>query len=334
MILSGDIGGTNTRLAFFSETGGRLRMEQELTYPSREHSGLYEIVQLFLSQGSVKIDAACFGIAGPVLHGRATASNLPWIIDASELSRQLGTESVWLVNDLEAHAAAIDDLSPSDFVALNSAQSADGNAALIAAGTGLGEAGLYWDGTRRRAFPCEGGHTDFAPRNDLEVGLLKHLLQKYARVSYERVLSGPGLKNIYDFLRDSGTEPEPAWLKEELEHSPDPPALISAHGLQGRAAICTRVLDIFMDLYGAEAGNLALKMMATGGVYISGGIAGKILPKFKEPTFLRAFTAKGRMQPVLEGIPVRVVIDEKIGLIGTARCATLRRSTQPAVPTR
>lgn len=321
MILAGDIGGTNTRIALFKEEAGRLQLAAENVYPSREHKGLDEIVSLFLHEQGVRIATACFGIAGPVLHGRVTASNLPWMIDAVELSRRLKIEIVWLINDLQAHASGIDDMAPADFINLNSIEPSAGNAALIAAGTGLGEAGLYWDGARRHAFPCEGGHCDFAPRNDREIALLQYLLKKFGRVSYERVLSGPGLKNIYEFLRDTGAEQEPDWLKEELSQLADPVAAISRNGLEGKAAICQHALEMFVSIYGAEAGNLALKLMATGGLFLSGGIAHKILPKLREPAFLQAFVSKGRLQSMMETIPVRIIVNDSVGLIGAARYA-------------
>ncbi|HEU4415353.1 MAG TPA: glucokinase [Candidatus Angelobacter sp.] len=321
MILAGDIGGTHTRLGLFDENAGRLRLQSEKNYPSREHTGLAEIVSAFLSAQNIKVERACFGIAGPVLNGRVVTPNLPWVIDVLPLGRETGIETVFLINDLQAHASGIDDLAAGDFVNLNAVPQAAGNAALIAAGTGLGEAGLYWDGTRRQPFPCEGGHCDFAPRNDLEIALLHYLQGKFGRVSYERVLSGPGLKNIYEFLRDCGVEQEPPWLHDELAQSPDPVAGISQHGLEGTAPICERALDIFVGVYGAEAGNLALKLMATGGVFLSGGIAARILPKLTAPAFMQAFAAKGRMQPLLAAVPVKIVTNDRVGLIGAARYA-------------
>jgi glucokinase len=321
MILAGDIGGTNTRLACFEEDAGRLRLTLDRVYPSHEHNGLDEIVTAFIRETGVTISKACFGIAGPILHGRVSTPNLPWVIDRDQLASELGIPGVWLINDLEAHASGIGDLEPADLIALNQAPAAEGNAALIAAGTGLGEAGLYWDGARYHPFPCEGGHTDFAPRNDAEISLLQYLLKKFGRVSYERVVSGPGLKNIYDFLLDTGAEQEPAWLKEELHGCDDPSPVISHYGLEARAAICERALDLFVAVYGAEAGNLALKFKALGGVYISGGIAAKILPKINSPLFLEAFAAKGRLRPMVEAIPLRVIVNSKVGLIGAARYA-------------
>jgi len=327
MILVGDIGGTHSRIALFSEEGGGLRLFCENIYFSRDHRSLEEIIDIFLGKESGNIQSACFGIAGPVLHGRVAASNLAWVVDAEELSRRTGVEAVWLVNDLEAHASGIDDLGADDLVSLNSAsQPGEGNAALIAAGTGLGEAGMYWDGKRRRVFAGEGGHADFAPRTDLEIALHQYLMRKFGHVSCERVLSGPGLQNIYDFIRDSRTEEEPPWLKEEMSRSGEPVALIGKYGLEGKAAICERALDTLAGIYGAEAGNLALKLLATGGVFISGGIAAKILPKLRSSIFLEAFTAKGRMKGLLEAIPVKVIINDKVGLIGAARYAVTRRA--------
>ncbi len=321
MILAGDIGGTHTRIALFEAMQDTLRLVIERVYPSREHKGLEEIISLFLSNQQVTINAACFGIAGPVINDRVSTPNLAWVVDAMEISRHVGLKTSWLINDLHAHASGIDDLAPADLVSLNDASPQSGNAGLIAAGTGLGEAGLYWNGARRQAFPCEGGHCDFAPRNDLEIALLRYLLAKFGRVSYERVLSGPGLVNIYEFLRDSGTEPEPAWLAEESKASTDLAALISQYGMSGKAPICERALDIFVSIYGAEAGNLALKLLAISGIFVSGGIAGRILPKLQTQAFKCAFVNKGRMQPLMEQIPLRVIVNDGVGLLGAARYA-------------
>jgi glucokinase len=326
MILTGDIGGTNSRLALFAQENDRLRITSEATYFSQRYRGLDEILQLFLSETGAKVQTACCGIAGPVVHGRVVASNLPWIADAAEISRQTGIPSVFLINDVLAHASGIDDLVAEDFVSLNSAPSAEGNAALIAAGTGLGEGGLYWDGKQRHAFAAEGGHADFAPRNDLEIKLHVHLMQKFGHVSCERVLSGPGLKNIYDFLRDSGLDSEPDWLKDELRAARDPVAVISQYGLESKSAICERALDVFTAIYGAEAGNLALRMLATGGVFLTGGIAAKILPKLQSPIFSTAFVDKGRMKPLLESIPVKVIVNDRVGLMGAARYVMRRKA--------
>ncbi len=324
MILAGDIGGTKTRLAFFTVTGERLQSLGEETVPSRQYGGLGEIVRTFVSKQQVPVTQAGFGIAGPVKHGRCETTNLPWVVDARQLASHLGIASVALINDLEANAYGVAALEAQDFVVLNpGAPDADGNAAIIAAGTGLGEAGFYWDGAQHHPFACEGGHADFAPRNELEIELLRYLSTRFAHVSYERVLSGPGLYNIYQFLRDTGRGEEPAWLSAELRQQ-DPAATVSQAALSGRCALCVQALDLFVSLYGAEAGNLALKAMATGGVYVGGGIAPKIMQKLQDATFMQAFTAKGRMQPLLEAMPVRVILNDKTALLGAARCAMLR----------
>jgi glucokinase len=324
MILAGDIGGTNTRIALFQQDDGKLKLARECIYPSRQHQGLNEIVELFLRDQAATAETACFGIAGPVLDGRANASNLAWIVDARQLSRETAIKDVWLINDLEAHAYGINDLDPDDLFTLNPGKPSAGNAALIAAGTGLGEAGVFWDGTAHHAFAAEGGHADFAPGNELELALNAYLMKKFGHVSYERVLSGPGIKNIYDFLRDSKTEQEPQWLKDELQAAFDPSVLISQYGQEGKAAICDHALNIFASVYGAEAGNLALRLLAVNGVFVSGGIAGKTKAKLKGPLFMERFVAKGRMRPLLEAVPVKVIVNEHIGLLGAARYAVMK----------
>jgi glucokinase len=326
MILAGDIGGTHTRIALFELNQNRLQKLLDRVYPSRDYKSLDEIVSLFISNENVQVSAACFGIAGPVMHGQVSTPNLAWVVDTLQLIKLLQVQAVWLINDLQAHASGIHDLEAADFIHLNTAAVGEGNAALIAAGTGLGEAGLYWDGIRHHPFACEGGHCDFAPRNDLEMELWRYLNKKFGRVSYERILSGPGLNNVYQFLRDSGTEQEPDWLKEEIQQSADPTVIISHVGMNGKAAICEHSLDIFVSVYGAEAGNLALKMLATGGVFLSGGIAGRILPRLQGPAFFHSFVSKGRMQPLLEKIAVKVVNNDQVGVIGAARYAVEQMS--------
>jgi glucokinase len=321
MILAGDIGGTNTRIALFEAIGNKLCLVQERVYPSGEHRGLSEIVQRFMRDHPEQISTASFGIAGPVINQAVSTPNLPWVISGAEISEQTGIKQLSLINDLQAHASGVGDLGPEDFVVLNAGAAQPGNAALIAAGTGLGEAGLYWDGAVHHAFPCEGGHGDFAPRNDVEVALLQCLMRKFGRVSYERVVSGPGLCNVYDFLRDTQLETEPAALKQELAAAPDRAPVISQHAMKGDSAICVRALEIFVKVYGAEAGNLALKMLATAGVFISGGIAARILSRLQAPDFMEAFVAKGRLSPVMKTIPVKVIMNGRVGLMGAARYA-------------
>lgn len=325
MILAGDIGGTSTRLAFFDVSAGRLRAAAEKTYPSAQYSGLAPIALAFVETAKLPVAQACFGIAGPIRGGRVETPNLPWVIEAGELGQALGLERALLINDLEANAYGIDTLGPEDFRTIQAgAPGAAGNAAVVSAGTGLGEAGLYWDGTRHQPFACEGGHTDFGPRDDLEGELLVYLRAKYdGRVSYERIVSGPGLLNIYEFLRDSGRGPETPAVAAQMR-ADDPSSVISQFALRGECPLCLQALEVFVSIYGAEAGNAALKFMATGGLYIGGGIAPKIIDKLAGPLFVEAFNAKGRMRPLLESIPVRVILNPMTALLGAARYAALQ----------
>jgi glucokinase len=326
MILAGDIGGTNARLAYFDLVKGKFSLVSVTIFPSRDFSSLDEIAGKFVDTMGVAPEVACFGIAGPVLNGRVETSNLPWIIEASKLSRELGIKNVSLINDLEATGWGISTLEEKDIVTLNAGKGSVGNQAVLAAGTGLGEAGLHWDGTQHHVFACEGGHTDFAPRNELEMDLLHYLAAQFGHVSYERVLSGPGLVNVFHFLRDTGRGTEPKWLTEEMRES-EPAAAISRAAMEGKCPLCEQSVDIFVSIYGAEAGNLALKMLATGGVFLAGGIAPKILAKLKEPFFMQAFLDKGRMRPVLEAMPVQVVMNDKIALLGAAQCGLAKSET-------
>jgi len=324
MILAGDIGGTHARLAFFDVSNGHFSLISASVFPSREYTGLDEIVAKFVHATNVHPDKACFGVAGPVRNGRVEASNLPWVIDSNRLADELRIKKAVLINDVEANAWGIPTLDPKDVVSLNQVKGAPaGNQAVIAAGTGLGEAGMYWDGVQHHVFACEGGHGDFAPRNELEMDLLRYLRARFGHVSYERIVSGPGLLNVFHFLRDSGRGTEPKWLADEMLHS-DPAAAISKAALDGKCPLSEQALDLFVSIYGAEAGNLALKIMATGGVYLGGGIAPKIVPKLSGPLFMQAFVCKGRMQPLLETMPVKVITNDKTALLGAARCAVVR----------
>jgi len=324
MILAGDIGGTHARLALVEAQNGHLRVTLEDCFPSRQYAGLDDIVLQFAASQQLPIETACFGVAGPVRDGRCITSNLPWKIESRQLASTLKLAGTLLINDLEASAWGISALQPEDFVNLNPGlPEASGNQAIIAAGTGLGEAGLYWDGQRYRVFACEGGHTDFAPCGELEIELLRYLTKKFGRVSYERVLSGPGLVNIFEFLRDTGRGNPPQWLADEMNVS-DPAPCISRAALDGRCGLSEKALEIFVSIYGAEAGNLALKMMATGGLFVGGGIAPKILPALVGPIFRKAFLEKGRMHSLMESVPVRVITNNKTALLGAARCAAAR----------
>ena len=322
IILAGDIGGTSARLAYFDQKDGRLHPIVEVVKHSRGYGSLYAAVLEFVSSAEHEITTACFGIAGPVHDGRVEAPNLPWVIDAKDLERELRLDKVYLINDLEANAHGLSELGDNDFEVLAWGEAgARGNAAVISAGTGLGEAGLYWDGAMHHPFAAEGGHSDFAPANDLQAELWHYLRKKFGgHLSWERVLSGPGQYNLYDFLRTSGKGKEEPWLVEEMKTG-DPSAVISKHGLLGTSPLCVQAVDLFVEIYGAAAGNLALKYLATGGVYIGGGIAPKILPKLKERRFMDAFCDKGRLRPLLEKIPVRVVLNDKTALLGAGHVA-------------
>lgn len=322
MILAGDIGGTNTRLAFFEGTPDRLTTVVLEVFPNRGEKGLEAIAARFLAKHHLHADAVCFGVAGAVRDGTVEATNLPWTVSARQISSELGVADVELVNDLEANAHGIAMLDQTDFVVLNAgAPGSGGNRALISAGTGLGEAGLLDEGGGNyRPFPSEGGHADFAPRNELELDLFRYLMGRFEHVSYERVLSGPGLHNIYQFLRDTGRGEEPAWLAEQIAQG-DPSAAIAKSALEGTSEICVHALDMFVSIYGAEAGNLALKFIAIGGTFVGGGIAPKILRKLSSSAFMKAFQAKGRVSSLLKDIPVRVITNDKTALLGAGRVA-------------
>jgi glucokinase len=326
MILAGDIGGTKSLLAFYEPVaaGGPRRPLEERSLPSRNYPSLADLLRELLAATQQKPTRACLAVPGPVVERRSVTPNLPWpAVDASELSTVLGAE-VTLLNDLEATGYGIATLKDAELHCLAEGQAppaaAGGNAALIAPGTGLGECILFWDGTMHRPSASEGGHATFAPRNEIEIGLLRYLQRQHDHVSYDRIVSGKGLVSIYEFLRDSGSA-EPAWLREELSKAEDPAAAISGYALEGRSELCARALDLWTAALGAEAGNLALKALATFGVYLGGGIAPKILPKLSDGTFLTAFRNKGRLSPLVSAMPVRVILNDKAALYGAAAFA-------------
>jgi len=327
-ILAGDVGGTKTLLALFEPRTGGLDLVREKRFASGEHGSLQEIVTAFLAAGpATRVEAACFGVAGPVLSGVCRATNLPWRIDAADLVEVGRTPNVALINDMEAAAYGMLHVGPDGLAPLNpkAGPVRGGNVAVLAAGTGLGESILYWDGREHHAVASEGGHVDFAPHTDREIELLRFLRARYGgHVSYERVLSGPGLHNIYAFLRASTQAGEPAWLHDALLEG-DPPAVITRVGLEEADPVCVEALEMFAHVYGVEAGNLALKCLALGGVYLGGGIAPRILPVLRRGSFLRGFTDKGRLSGLLERIPVAVSLDTRTALIGAAHCALRAR---------
>lgn len=327
MILAGDIGATRVLLAAYQNEGNKLECVVQRLYKTQDHSGIAEVLKDFINSEGVPVHAACFGVAGPVRAGKSKMGNLDWAIDSGELASLLRLGSVGLLNDLEAYAYGVDALASTDFITLSEgAEDAEGNRIVISARTGLGIAGLYWDGFRHHPFACEGGHSDFAPRNDLEMELSQYLRKKFGHVSCERLLSGPGIKNIYDFLRDTKKAEEPEWLKQQISQAPDPPALISQLALEAKAAICEQALSMFVSIYGSETGNCALNFMATGGVFIGGSIAAKIVPKMQDPIFMKSFLDKGRMQSLLADMPVKVIANDNAGLMGAARYTLVQKA--------
>lgn len=319
-VLAADVGGTNTRLALF-EPGNAAPMHLE-TFASADHGSLDEMVTSFLAEHPASVLAACAGVAGPVRNGRTETVNLPWPVDAASLASTIGLDRVALLNDLEANAWGLASLGADDLATvLDGIPGAGGNRAVISAGTGLGQAGLYWDGTRHQVFATEGGHADFAARSDLEIDLYRFLAAELGHVSCERVVSGMGLVNIYRFLLHHDGAAAPGWLTDVVAAGGDEAAAISHHAVAGEDPSAVRALDIMVSVFGAQAGNLALTVMATGGVFIGGGIAPKILPWLRSGTFAEAFLEKGRFAELMSRIPVHVVLNDLTALIGAARRA-------------
>ena len=323
MILAGDIGGTKTHLALFEARGSTILPIVQKSYQSRDFTTLVAVLEEMIREERPAVTQAAFGIAGPIVDHHSKLTNLGWDVDGREVADYLGLKRVGLLNDLEATAYGTLRLGSGERVVLQKGSRQQKRAvAVIAAGTGLGEGGLVWDGARYRAVPSEGGHTEFGPRNTVEMDLLRYLLERYDRVSYERIVSGPGLVNVYDFFRDRSGRPEPEWLRMQKERG-DASAAISRAGMDRTDPVCVEALDLFVSLYGAEAGNLALKLLATGGVFVGGGIAPKILPRIHEGEFLQSFHHKGRYRSLMEQIPVEVVLNDRTALIGAAHYALL-----------
>ncbi len=321
MLLAGDVGGTKTNLALFSVEKGPRDPVVEATFPSRDYANLGDLVRKFLSEVDHPLESASFGVAGPVVDRHVEVTNLPWVIDARTLEDQLDIRPVRLLNDLEAIAHAVPFLGSEDLYTLNEGkQVREGNKAVIAPGTGLGETFLTWNGSRYRAYPSEGGHVDFGPATPMQLDMLRYLQEKFDRVSYERVCSGIGIPNIYEFVKDNGHAVEPEWLSRELAAADDPTPVIANVALaeERTCEICAITLDIFISILGAEAGNLALKVLATGGVYLGGGIPPRILPLLKGEQFLESFINKGRFSDLLSKIPVHVILNPKVALLGAA----------------
>lgn len=332
MILAGDVGGTKVHLALYSFEGGRLVQRREEKFPAAHFACLDDVVKAFLSTGTERreeIVASCFGCPGPVRDGRLKLTNLPWLLDARDLQRNLGIEHIFLINDLEANGYGIPELGKDRiFTLCEGDASGVGHRGLISAGTGLGECLLIYDAkTRRHApVPSEGGHTDFAPRNDREIALFHYLHRTLnGRVSFERVVSGIGIRNVYAFLRDDQKMEEPDWLRERLRNE-DPNAVIGTCAEAGSSEICVETMNIFAASFGAKAGNVALTLLASGGIYLGGGIAPKALQVMQNGLFRDAFLDKGRLSPILEAIPVRIILDDTCALLGAAAYAESRAS--------
>ncbi|MFL6229961.1 MAG: glucokinase [Pyrinomonadaceae bacterium] len=322
MILAGDIGGTKTNLAVFDPTCSKPFAPRALaSYHSAQYDSLEAILAAFIAEHRPgRIESACFGIAGPVRGDLVKTANIRWTVERGNLVRALGIKRVSLINDLEATAYGIEALGDEQLFTLNRGSGVrTGNRALIAAGTGLGMAGIFWDGARLRPIPSEGGHAGFAPRNEIETKLSAYLQRKLGgRVSRERVLSGPGLVNVYQFLRDEMHAEESARLVQEIAEADDAAARIGAAALAGESEVAARALGLFVEIYGAAAGDLALEFEASGGLYIGGGIAPKILDRLKDGSFMRAFADKGRMSSLTSSFPVCVILDDKTALYGAA----------------
>lgn len=321
VLVAGDIGGTKTILALYSPEQGFHEPLRRSSYPSRAYASLEDILAEFIGSSRGDVAAAVFGVAGPVVDGTARITNLPWIVDARSLVPAIGTETIHLINDLEAVALGIPLLDERDFITINQGEpDPRGTIAVIAPGTGLGEAYLTWDGLRHRAHASEGGHADFAPRDHRERDLLSYLLERHDHVSYERVCSGSGIPNIYTFLRDRCGFYEPAWLSEKLREAQDPTIVIreTAQDPAMTCELCSETMRMFVSILGAESGNLALKLLPSGGIYVAGGLPPRMVPMLREGPFLASFHAKGRLSHMVGRMPVHVVLNTDVGLMGAA----------------
>ncbi|EXJ13632.1 glucokinase [Imhoffiella purpurea] len=319
-LLVGDIGGTKTALGMAETDGELVRISEPRRYPSASFDSLDKIIHRYSVETGCQCRFASFAVAGPVHDRRTETTNLPWFLDADALEASFGFAGVEFLNDLEAVAWGVSALEPSDLAELHPGEgSFEGNACVVAAGTGLGQAGLFWDGITHHAFATEGGHTDFAPADDLEFAMLRHLKMRFGRVSWERVVSGPGIANVYEFFLRYHDCESPAWLRRAIEEGGDTAAAVAEAAAAERCAVCVETMNLFLRLYGREAGNTALKHMALGGVYLGGGIALKNLALLRQGGFLEGFFDKGRMGSLMRRMPVRVILQPLTPLLGAAR---------------
>ena len=330
MILAGDVGGTKVHLALYNFVGGELQRQREEKFPAADYACLDDVVNTFLAKGGEPKDsivASCFGCPGPVKDGRLKLTNLPWTLDSRDLQRTIGIEHIFLINDLEANGYGIPELGKDQIFTLHDGDpSGVGHRGLISAGTGLGECVLVWDAKLRRhtPLPSEGGHVDFSPRDEREIALLNYLHRTLnGRVSFERVVSGIGIRNVYAFLRDDQNMEEPDWLRERMR-TEDPNAVIGTCAESESSEICRETMNVFAAAFGAKAGNLGLTLLAAGGIYLGGGIAPKVLKIMQNGRFKDAFLDKGRMRPILEAMPVRIILDDTCALLGAAAYAETR----------
>ena len=337
MILAGDVGGTKTRLAFCQLDNGRIIRQQTDTFVSREYSCLEDVVHNFINKYNVSVTKSCFGVPGPVVNGEAKATKLPWNFKEEQISEKLNIPSVKLVNDLVATAAAVPHLMPDDLYVLHEGgppgptkegqnrNSGSGNGeeviGVLAPGTGLGQAYIYTNAGQRHILPSEGGHSDFAPTNDVEVRLFQYLKSKYDHVSYDSILSGPGLNSIYTFLKETGFAPEPPELEKRLREE-DPGKVITTSGKAGEYELCTEALNIFASLLGTQAGNMVLNLLATGGIYLGGGIPAAIYEKLADGITVNSYLKKGRLSYLVEKTPLYVILDDHTALLGAAYIAS------------
>ena len=323
IFLAADIGATKTNIGLYTFPGRLTAYSQTVQLKTADFTGIEALVAEFLSNQRAAVNFCIFGVPGPVNKGRAEVTNLPWVIDEKKIQRDLNVTMVRIINDLEATAYALTELDPGDNVTLSAGKKdVDGNKAIIAPGSGLGESFLTWDGAAYASFASEGGHGDFAPNSEIECALLLYLQKEYGHVSYERVCSGQGIYNIYRFLKDQKYEKEPAWLREKFElagTTPVPLIIETALNLERRCPICVKAITLFSAILGAEAGNLGLRVLAKGGVYLAGGLPERVLPFLKEQAFLNAFQQKGRMRNLIKEIPLHVITNPEAGLIGAAR---------------
>ena len=321
MILAGDIGGTKTRLGLFQVEKNGFHLLSEKTFPSKKYTNLSDILRDFLA-GQKNIVSACFGVAGPITGEIVKTTNLPWVINVKSLKKEISLNNLKIINDLVANAYGISVLKKNDFVTLNTGMIQKGNKALISAGTGLGQSILYWEGKQHVPSPSEGGHVEFGPKNAFEIEMLQYFMKRFGHVSYEFLLSGAGLHHIYQFLKDTkrfGNEPE--WLTKKIKRE-DPAMVISEVASLKKSRLCSKALDVFISIYGAAAGNLALQAMTVGGIYLGGGIAPKIIGKLKDGTFMDAFRNKGRLSDIVSRIPVKVIMNDRAALLGAAYYAS------------